>query len=265
MNLRSTRSFALASLSLSLLSACAGFRTDDSERRGIVKQLYGSTRQVMVFQPDGIRRAGSGVVIDRDEATGEVTFITAGHVLTDRKDLIISVVGKFRNKSYPATMVAFSEKDDLAVLKSVEPAVGAVRLGDNAELGEEVWVVSYPWGRRRTLVTGIVSQVDWPDSAARQPDVPFAGPLRLIDATVGYGTSGGGLFQYDTGALLGIVRGYRTVTVPLPGTGRAPIKLPIAGETTVVPVSVIRSFLKMSGLSEPVEVEPPPEADGQAQ
>jgi serine protease Do len=258
------RSFAFASLFLIALPACTAHYSDDAERRGIVKRLYGSTIQVMVSQPDGIRRAGSGVVIDRDETTGEVTFITAGHVLTDRKDLVISVVGKFRKKSYPATLIAFSEKDDLAVLKSVGPAVKPVGLGNAAELGEEVWVVSYPWGRRRTLVTGIVSQVDWPDSAAGRPDVPFAGPLRLIDATVGYGTSGGGVFQYGTGRLLGIVRGYRTVTIPLPGTGQAPIKLPIAGETTVVPVSVIREFLRVSGIGEPLH-KPEPEIQPQAE
>ena len=233
-----------------LLSSCAVL-PDGADRRHIVKKLYKSTLQIFVSQPDGVRRAGSGVVVKADTETGEVIIVTAGHVLTDREDLKIFVVGKFGKTSYPATVIGYSEEDDLAVLLSKGPKVTAAAIGADAELGEEVWVVSYPWGRRRTLVTGIVSQIDWPEpkSGVTRTDVPLAGPIRLIDATVGYGTSGGGVFKSENGRLLGIVRGYRTVNIPIPGTEHKPVRLPIAGETTVVPAGKIRAFLAASGVT----------------
>ena len=63
--------------------------------------------------------------------------------------------------------------------------------------------------------------------------------MRLIDAAVSYGTSGAGVFDGRTGRLVGIVRGYRTAKLSLPGPEPAALDLPIADETTVVPTSAI--------------------------
>jgi hypothetical protein len=35
------------------------------------------------------------------------------------------------------------------------------------------------------------------------------GTTRMVDASASYGASGGGVFDVDTGALIGIVEGYR--------------------------------------------------------
>ena len=43
----------------------------------------------------------------------------------------------------------------------------AARLRQEAFLGDEVWVVAFPWGRRRTVVKGVVSQIAAPDGGDR--------------------------------------------------------------------------------------------------
>ena len=60
----------------------------------------------------------------------------------------------------------------------------------SARLGDNVWVVSFPWGRRGTVVNGFVSQIT--DAWSSVP-LPLEGPAGLIDAAVSYGTSGGGV------------------------------------------------------------------------
>lgn len=241
------RSFLAAIVAALLLNACTA-ADPAAERHEVVRHLFSSTLQILVRQPDGVRRTGSGVVVRVDAKTGDVYVVTAAHVLENRKDLLVHVVGQFRRRTYPAEIVLNGKKEDIALLRTRGPRVAAAAIGGDTGLGEDVWVVSYPWGRRRTLVTGIVSQIAWPAKLPpKGTDVPIEGPVRLIDATAAYGTSGGGVFDAGTGALVGIVRGYRTVTVPLPGEHVRPLSLPTGGETTVIPISDIRAFLAANG------------------
>ena len=80
--------------------------------------------------------------------------------------------------------------------------------------------------------------------------LPFEGPVGLIDAAVSYGTSGGGVFDGESGRLVGIVRGYRTAKLAMPGNDAAPLEFPIAGETTVIPTSDILCLLRRAGLAD---------------
>ena len=184
----------------SIVPASCAVQETPRDHIDVLKELYASTVQILVSQPDGVRRTGSGVVLKVDRETGEAFVVTAAHVLTARKDIEVSVIGK-----------------------------------------------SYPWGRRRTLVTGVVSQVDWPTETNAQGQVPLEGPVRLIDATVGYGTSGGGIFETEEGRLVGLVRGYRSVRIPLPGPDGKSVSLPVAGETTVISISRIAHVLAAAG------------------
>ena len=234
------------------VAACAG-PDQDRDRRSVVKRLYASTVQVLVQQDDGVRRTGSGVVLNADRETGEIHIVTAGHVLTANENLKIHVVGKFRKKTYSAIVLAQDDKEDIALIRTRGLRAAAVSVGGDGELGQEIWVVSYPWGRRRTLVTGVVSQVQWPETVTSRDSVPLSGAVKLIDATVGYGTSGGGVFDAGTGRLLGIVQGYRTVKIPLSDEDGKVVKLPVGGETTVIPVERIRAFLTSRGLGHVLE------------
>ncbi len=68
----------------------------------------------------------------------------------------------------------------------------------------------------------------------------------MIDASVSYGMSGGGVFDSQSGQLVGLVRGYRTAHLSLDSSS-TPLKLPVAGETTVVSTRDIVCFLEAEG------------------
>src|SRR5438093_1576090 len=102
-------------------------------------------------------------------------------------------------------------------------------------------VVAFPWGQRFTVVRGIVSQV------ATLTDV--TGPARMVSASVSYGSSGGGVFDAQSGELVGIVEGYRTAKVAIPEMKERVLEVPVAGETTLIPAPAILRFLVDSGLS----------------
>ena len=142
-----------------------------------------------------------------------------------------------------ADLIAIDADADLALLTVPIAAGEPVRLAQGSWLADEVLVVAFPWGRARTIVNGAVSQVAAEDSVDR---VPLWGDVKLIDASVSYGMSGGGVFDKQSGNLVGIVRGYRTAHLSLTSEA-APVKLPIAGETTVIPTQEILCFLDAKG------------------
>ena len=76
------------------------------------------------------------------------------------------------------------------------------------------------------------------------------GPPRMVDASVSYGSSGGGVFDAQSGALIGIVESYRTAKVAIPETKDRVLEVPVAGETTLIPAPAILRFLVASGLEE---------------
>jgi hypothetical protein len=94
-------------------------------------------------------------------------------------------------------------------------------------------------------VSGVVSQV-----AAPSGELLLAGPARMVDASVSYGSSGGGVFDAHSGELVGIVESYRTAKVTIPEMKERPLQVPVAGETTLVPAAVIVLFLVDSGLGD---------------
>ena len=138
-------------------------------------------------------------------------------------------------------------KHDIAILEASGLEASPVKLKASARLGDNVWVVSFPWGRRGTVVNGFVSQIAGDQGSAL---LPIEGPVGLIDAAVSYGTSGGGVFDGGTGRLVGIVRGYRTAKLALPGGQAQSLAFPISGETTVIPTSHVLCLLRSADLDD---------------
>lgn len=241
--MRSVRSLVL--LAALTIGSCASTPEPD-RRETVLSTLFSSTVQIKSQRPNGVRRFGSGVVLLSEGEKGRTLVLTAGHVLLPRVDQKIQVIGPFRRKQYNATIVAATEKPDLALIEVRGMKLTPIRFAAEGTIAEDVWIVSFPWGRRRTVVNGVVSQIQWRSDGLSGNRIPLSGPVTLIDASASFGTSGGGVFRVDDGRLLGIVRGYRTITVKAPG-GRAPFKLPVGGETTVVPVRDIISFLEKAG------------------
>jgi S1-C subfamily serine protease len=212
-----------------------------ADRADVLRRILPSTVQLRAEREGGGRRSASGVVIAADERGSWI--LTARHFLEPARPQSITVSAPGRGARAKARVSAVSPEHDIAVIRVDGIVFPPIQLKDGARLGDEVWVVGFPWGRRLTLVSGIVSQIESDES-----EVAVEGPARLIDASVSYGASGGGVFDAVTGALIGIVESYRTARLTLPTTPERAVDIPVPGETTVVSARAIRRFLEAAGL-----------------
>jgi S1-C subfamily serine protease len=210
----------------------------------VIRDMLSSTAQVVVIRKNGGRRAGSSIVVSGGMENGKAVLVTAAHVLTPVEQQEIHAVTPLRRSAVPAKLVAVDDEADLAILEIEEFEAKPISFAAEASLGDQIWVASFPWGGRATVVSGMVSQIDWDQSLA---EFPFTGPASLIDATVSHGMSGGGVFNRENGTLVGIVRSHRSVKVTLPGEPERSLTLPVAGETNVVPTQRILCFLASNG------------------
>jgi serine protease Do len=223
-----------------LAAGCASAATDHTPA---MRQALASTVQLGAEREGGGRRWASGVVVGSEPA-GRSWVLTTRHFLEPAAaQSVFARVPGLRDR-VRARLVATSADSDLALLLVEGVALPPVRLQDSARLGDGVWIVSYPWGRRLTVVGGIVSQI-----AGDDREVALEGAVRLVDAPATYGTSGGGVFDATTGGLIGIVEGYRTARITLSGTPERGVDIPWPGETTVLGVPAIRAFLERAGVA----------------
>lgn len=209
------------------------------ERGSVLAATLGSTVQVFAEREGGGRGAGSAVVLSVDAAAGRSLLLTSGHLLTPRGAEAVHMASPDGGEQLELRVLAVDAALDLALLEAPTTLLRPVTLTGEVLLGDRVWVVAFPWGRERTVVQGVVSQL-W------QPTT-MSGFVRLIDASVSYGMSGGGVFDATTGELIGVVQGYRTAQLTVPGTEGQRLNLPVAGETTVVSADRVTCFLLASG------------------
>ena len=242
-NVNASRGGVLAILILAL-AGCVATTTTQNRGVDIVSSTLESSVQLFTDRAGGAHRAGSGVVLTAD-VDGTSLILTAAHLVEPPTDQIVEVVSPRTGQRVGATILASDADIDIAVVEASGLPVTPVTMKTESRLGDDVWVMSFPWGRRGTLVNGVVSQI-----AGSGPVVPVEGSVALIDAVVGYGTSGGGVFDDGTGEMIGIVRGYRTARLSLSGDTAQTLDLPIAGETTVIPTDDILCFLQANGLTE---------------
>lgn len=230
----------VATLTL-VLAGCAS--ASRSTRDEVLRQIVPSTVQLRCEREGGGRRAASGVVVARDGESRRVWIVTAKHFLEPQVTQQVSVVVAGKKQPVAARVRRVSERDDLALLEVDGVDLVPARLKDTVRLGDEVWVVAYPWGRRMTLSNGVVSQL----GAADGTD-DYEGPARMVDVSVSYGASGGGVFDAPTGALIGLIEKHRTAHVALPQSAGRAIEIPVPGETTLVSSEAIRQFVTEAGL-----------------
>jgi len=223
------------------LAGCAS--VGPSERGDVMRSIVASTVQLRAERDGGGRRAASGVVVAVDASRRRSWIVTARHFLDPGTRQHVSVTGAAARGRAAARIAALSDEADLALVEVEGLVLSAAVLKDHAQLGDEVWVVAFPFGRRLTVVRGNVSQI-----ASETADTALAGPVRMVDAQASYGSSGGGVFDAATGRLLGIVEGYRTARLTLPTTPERTVDVPVPGETTVLPAASIRRFLEAAGL-----------------
>ena len=236
----------LAVLALLLAGGCAVGGRGPS-RGDVIRQILPATVQLRCERDGGARRAASGVLLARDVATRRAWIVTTRHFLEPLAPQKVSVVAGPKTR-LAATVVTVSERADLALLEVADVDSTPARLKDSVQLGDEVWVVAFPWGRRMTLSSGVVSQVV---GGAGGGD--YQGAARMVDVSVSYGASGGGVFDAQTGALVGLIESYRTARVSLQGSPERVIEVPVPGETTLISADAIRGFLAEAGLTRYLE------------
>jgi S1-C subfamily serine protease len=190
------------------------------------------------------------VIAARPGVGGTDCFVlTSGHTVADavgQKEIYV-LFGRHRGAGTKerATVVAYREGSDadIALLQTRSEQCEPARPGRSPALGEAVLVIGFPWGRNLLLASGIVSQVSTQDVA----DPELASRL-MVDASVSYGSSGGGVYDARTGALLGLVEGYRTARLSSQGSEPAwSIDVPVPGQTFVTPLAELRRFLTDAG------------------
>lgn len=240
------RQLTIGALILVLSTGCTSQSLWSPSRADVIEQIVPSAVQI-VLERDGERfRSGSGVAIStRPSDRGTECFVlTSGHTLARRseKDRLFVVFGRHHSTGTKtsASIVAYldSEEPDLALLRARTDECAPAHFGSPPGLGDPIWVVAYPWGRNMTLVGGIVSQVNLDPPGDRA-----TAPRFIVDASVSYGSSGGGVYDAD-GRLVGVVEGYRTARVVFEGdASHQSITVPVPGETYVVPLVDIRRFL----------------------
>jgi serine protease Do len=233
----------LAGVVVSALAIGACATAGRSTRDEVLRQIVPSTVQLRCEREGGNRRAASGVVVARDGDTGRTWIITTRHFLEPIAPQRLTVAVPGKKQPVVARLTKVSEQADLALLEVMGVDLTPARLKDTVRLGDEVWVVAFPWGRRMTLSSGVVSQL------AADGTGDYEGPARMIDVSVSYGASGGGVFDAPTGALVGLIERYRTAHVALPQTPDRAIEIPVPGETTLISAEAIRQFVLETGLA----------------
>jgi hypothetical protein len=221
--------------------------------KDVILHVLGSSVQV-VLERNGERfRTGSGVVIlaTPDGSGSECLVLSSGHTFAGVKagDENETYVLLDRHQGAAtkvlAQIVARRETApvDLALLRVRAPRCMPAPLGRSPALGDRIWIVGFPWGRQIRLISGMVSELNLDDQGVLR-----AGSSLVVDASVAYGMSGGGVFDAVSGRLVGLIEGYGTARVPF---GQKPtlqyIDVPVPGETYVTSLATIEGFLQDTG------------------
>jgi S1-C subfamily serine protease len=209
----------------------------------LLRGVLPSAVQLLAERPGGGRRAGSGVVVASDPVRRCSWIVTAGHFVAPPAPETIHVRTTGTRERFAATVVRADGEADLALLVAPGLVLPAARQREAAHLGDDVWVIAFPRGRQMTVTSGTVSQV----GTGSETDAT-EGPVRLVDTSVSYGASGAGVFDAETGELIGVVEGYRTAQIASRDAPDRVMEIPVPGETLVISAQAIRRFLAGSEL-----------------
>ena len=188
-----------------------------SDKSKVVHKALRESVRVEVLVRGQVARAASGVVV---AVEGKTSYVLTNEHVVQREGLkgaasFQVVVERPNVHRLPAHVMAEGRVPDadLALLavegEALTPATIASE--DQVDIGDDVVVVGAPYGRSLSVSAGIVSQLE-----VDEQDVQRS---MKTDAPIGYGASGGGVFD-----------------VPMPG------------ETFLSPPAKIRSFLMQSGV-----------------
>ena len=225
-------------------------RLEDKE---VIQHVLESSVQVVLERSGDRFRTGSGVVIVATAGgTGsDCLILSSGHTFAgvnpgDENETYV-LFDRHHGVATKARAQVLARREsadvDLALLRVRAPRCVPAPLGRPPALGDRIWIVGFPWGRQIRLIGGMVSEVNLDDHGNL-----LAGASMVVDASVAYGMSGGGVFDARSGRLVGLIEGYGTARVSF---GQKPtlqyIDVPVPGETYVTSLATIEVFLQESG------------------
>ena len=137
------------------------------------------------------RGEGSGFIV-----TGDGYIMTNAHVVRGAQEVVVKMTDR---REYPAKVIGFDDRTDVAVIKIEAANLPTVRLGNPDSLKPGQWVVAIgsPFGMENSVTAGIVSA-----TSRSLPDDPYV-PFIQTDVAVNPGNSGGPLFNLN-GEVVGI-------------------------------------------------------------
>jgi S1-C subfamily serine protease len=137
---------------------------------------------------------GTGFILDKD---GHI--LTNYHVIQSRGAKL--EVTLYNKKKYPAQLVGYDARHDLAVIKINAPSLTPVVLGDSRTLqvGQKVFAIGNPFGLNGTMTRGIVSAI----RPIQSPNGAAIDNAIQTDAAINPGNSGGPLLN-SRGEVVGI-------------------------------------------------------------
>lgn len=153
----------------------------------IYQQVHPSVYPIYVLS----RTRGHLESVGSSVAITPTTLVTNCHVLHEKSRVVIESKGR----AYRAKRLKTNKHTDVCLLqvKGVELHDVPIRLSATVPVGEQVYAIGNPKGSIKSITTGIVSNKR-----------KVKGGLWLqTDATISFGSSGGGLFD-DEGRLIGI-------------------------------------------------------------
>ena len=219
-----------------------------SDRSKVAHKALRQSVRVEVLVRGQVQRAASGVVV---AAEGRTSYVLTNEHVVQREGLrgaasfeVVVERPKLHRLSAHVVFEGRVPEADLALLavegEALTPAVIAAE--DQVDVGDDVVVIGAPYGRALSVSSGIVSQLEVDDQDVQRS--------MKTDAPIGYGASGGGVFDVPSGKLVGLVEGYRTAKVAFGGISKDDFSfdVPMPGETFLSPPAKIRDFLMHSGI-----------------
>jgi serine protease Do len=252
--------FLVASPILGLAPARAG-----NPRAETVHKVFPSAVRLQIASGGQILRSASGIAFAED--SGRTYVLTNAHVVEPSRDwpekVELRVLPSDGSPAVPASVLARGRvpEADLAVLElQGRLPVTPLAADDALELGDDLVVIGAPFGKGLSVAAGIVSQVEY--ELAESAGAPRTAKALKTDAAIGYGSSGGGVFDVPGGRLIGLVEGYRTARVAFGKDTEYAFDVPMPGETFVAPAAKIRRFLVEKGLGKLAPAALAPGAQG---
>jgi serine protease Do len=239
--------FLVASPILGLAPARAG-----NPRSDTVHKVFPSAVRIQISASGKVVRSASGIAFAED--AGRTYVLTNAHVVEPARDwpekVEFRVLPSDGSAPVPANVLARGRvpEADIAVLE-VQARLPVTQLAgdDGLELGDDLVVIGAPFGKGLSVAAGIVSQLEY--ELAESAAAPRTAKALKTDAAIGYGSSGGGVFDVPRGRLIGLVEGYRTARVAFgKDADQYAFDVPMPGETFVAPAAKIRRFLVEKGL-----------------